>query len=78
LRKSPHARRRLENRGAPAEKTAGASVGGNAGAAMLNDITKSRKFQGGSLLKPKLILRIGFSGHAIARMEIFKNLMSSA
>jgi hypothetical protein len=36
---------------------------------------KSRKFPGGSLLKPKPILRIVISEHAIARLEIFKNLM---
>jgi hypothetical protein len=28
--------------------------------------------KGGSLLKPKPILRIGVSEHAIARLEIFK------
>jgi hypothetical protein len=37
---------------------------------------KLKKFLGASLLKPKPILRIGVSGRAIARLEIFKNLMS--
>jgi hypothetical protein len=39
---------------------------------------KSRKFLGGSFLNPKPILRIGISGHAVARLEIFKNLNITA
>jgi hypothetical protein len=35
---------------------------------------KSSKFQGCSLLKPKPVLRIGVSGHAAARLGIFKSL----
>jgi hypothetical protein len=35
-------------------------------------LQKSRKFLGGSLLKPKPILRIGVSEHAIARLEFSK------
>jgi hypothetical protein len=37
---------------------------------------RSREILGDPLLKPKLILRIGVSGRAAARLEIFKNLMS--